>query len=120
MNRLKQQKNKWRAVILLVIFSLSFASATIPLYSAAKLTKQSGFIKTEKSSKQTSQIPFEGKEKEKEGSSENLQEAAIDCLTTWSVYAYSVFVIRTSYLAPRSCGDVTNLPLYLAKRVLLL
>lgn len=118
-SNLETQQIRWRAVALLVVFVFSFGSLTTPFSSDVKFSKQAGLTKTEKSNKPSGQLPFEGKEKEKEASSENVQEA-VDYTNSWLFTERSLLVSLIIYCAPRSCGDVTNLPLYLAKRALLL
>lgn len=118
-NNPKTQQIRWGAVALLFVFVLSFGSLTTPFSSDVKFSKQVGLTKTEKSTKPSGQLPFEGKEKENEASSEGIQEDA-DYSNSWLFNDRSLLVSLIIYCAPRSCGDVTNLPLYLAKRVLLL
>lgn len=115
----KTQRTRWGAVALLAVFVFSFASITVPFASNVKFTKQIGLTKTEKSNKLSGQLPFEGKEKETESGTENIQEV-VDYTNSWLFTERNLLVSLIIYCAPRSCGDVTNLPLYLAKRVLLL
>jgi hypothetical protein len=115
----KQKRMRWVAAALLMVFSLSFASLALPYVPTLKFVKVAGVSKNDKPAKPSGQLPFEAKEKEKEGDSEVLSEAFV------TVACFIVTDSRTVetallYSAPRSCGNVTNLPLYLAKRVLLI
>lgn len=117
---LKTYWRRWGAAALLVLFCLSFVSFAVTLSSSSGFSKQVNLAKTDKSSKQTGQLPFEGKEKENEGKAEDVHETVVGLLYFCSFNRNFFSLPAIGYEAPASCGDVTNLPLYLAKRVLLL
>jgi len=107
-----------------ILFLLTFiASRTISIINFNPGTKVLTVSKKTSPSSKSDTLLYEEKEKEKE--EENSDSAAHDLVAPLFIYKETVLFhpdTRTtqSYYAPRSCGDATDLPVYLAKRTLLI
>jgi hypothetical protein len=112
-------------LLLIAIFSFSSViSACFSSYSQSRKVQPTVFNKkTNDHSKADIQIAYEEREKEEETSSEDKSKTNLVFIYIISEeLRLSFFTLRDYYIAgvPRFCGSAANIPLYLAKKTLLI
>ena len=112
--------------IFMILFLFAFVSArTITILNFSPSPRAVVISQKTSTSSKSDTLIYDEKEKEKEKEEENaeadVQEFSLACF----VHGLTLFSLQDkgtdqSYHAPRTCGDATDIPVYLAKRALLI